>query len=133
MRARLAEQIIRRRLEAHPDVALVGPRQCGKTTLAKALGGRYYDLEQDPERLRLDLEWNEAVPSSPPARRSEAGRTDAACSRSPHPHHETQTQRVILDEAQSWPDVFRVEGSRLPNVRGPPIRTKPLRLASLAA
>jgi len=29
-----------------PAVALVGPRQSGKTTLAKSLGGQYFDLEQ---------------------------------------------------------------------------------------
>jgi predicted AAA+ superfamily ATPase len=39
-------------------VALVGPRQCGKTTLAHSIGGVYYDLEQQSERLRLDLEWD---------------------------------------------------------------------------
>ena len=48
---------LRRRLARYPAVALVGPRQCGKTTLAQMLGGAYYDLEQESERLRLDLEW----------------------------------------------------------------------------
>ena len=76
---------LRRRLARYPAVALVGPRQCGKTTLAQALGGAYYDLEQESERLRLDLEW--------------ATRT-------------TGRQRIILDEAQAWPDVFaRVRGA----------------------
>ncbi len=76
---------LRRRLTRYPAVALVGPRQCGKTTLARTLGGTYYDLEQESERLRLDLEWADRV----------AGR-----------------QRIILDEAQAWPDIFaRVRGA----------------------
>lgn len=76
---------LRRRLAAYPAVALLGPRQCGKTTLAQALGGHYYDLEQEPERLRLDLEWADRI----------AGR-----------------QRIILDEAQAWPEVFpRLRGA----------------------
>ena len=73
------------RLAANPAVALIGPRQCGKTTLAQALGGRYFDLEQEPERLRLDLEWDQLA----------AGK-----------------ELVVLDEAQSWPDVFgRLRGA----------------------
>lgn len=76
---------LRRRLARYPAVALVGPRQCGKTTLAQALGGAYYDLEQESERLRLDLEW--------------AART-------------TGRERIILDEAQAWPEVLaRVRGA----------------------
>lgn len=73
------------RLSTYPAVALVGPRQCGKTTLAQTLSGAYFDLEQEPERLRLDLEWDDRV----------AGR-----------------ELVILDEAQSWPEVFpRLRGA----------------------
>ena len=53
--------VLRRRLDQYPAVALIGPRQCGKTTLARSLGGRYYDLEQEPDRLRLDLEWDSVV------------------------------------------------------------------------
>jgi hypothetical protein len=66
-------------------VGLTGPRQCGKTTLAQSLGGSYFDLEQEPERLRLDLEWDRL----------------------------TQTRDlIILDEAQSWPEVFpRLRGA----------------------
>lgn len=67
------------RLGFYPAVALIGPRQCGKTTLAKTLGGTYFDLEQESERLRLDLEWDSLA----------SGRN-----------------LVILDEAQSWPEVF---------------------------
>jgi predicted AAA+ superfamily ATPase len=82
---REAEQLVRERLRASPAVALVGPRQCGKTTLARSVGGVYYDLEQDADRLRLDLEWD---------RRTAA------------------TELIILDEAQSWPAVFpRLRGA----------------------
>ena len=44
--------ILQQRLQRYPAVALVGPRQSGKTTLAKSLKGRYYDLEQETDRLR---------------------------------------------------------------------------------
>ena len=73
------------RLKAYPAVALVGPRQCGKTTLAQALGGTYFDLEQESERLRLDLAWDDLADGK---------------------------DLVILDEAQSWPEVFtRLRGT----------------------
>jgi predicted AAA+ superfamily ATPase len=76
---------LRRRLTRYPAVALLGPRQCGKTTLAQSLGGAYYDLEQETERLRLDLEWADRLAAP---------------------------ERVILDEAQAWPEVFaRLRGA----------------------
>jgi hypothetical protein len=82
---RSLEPVIRQRLGHYPAVALVGPRQCGKTTLARAMGGTYFDLEQEADRLRLDLAWDEVM----------AGRS-----------------LVILDEAQSWPPVFpRLRGA----------------------
>lgn len=85
MLARQAARTVRKRLSGSPAVALVGPRQCGKTTLAHALGGAYFDLEQESERLRLDLEWDQLT----------AGR-----------------KRLILDEAQSWPALFpRLRGA----------------------
>jgi predicted AAA+ superfamily ATPase len=79
MRTRLVTRLLRARLRQFPAVALLGPRQCGKTTLARALGGRYYDVEQPAERLRLDLDWQSLA----------AGR-----------------QLVIIDEAQTWPELF---------------------------
>lgn len=85
MLTRLATELVQERLSTFPAVALLGPRQCGKTTLAQSLDGVYFDLEQEPERLRLDLEWDDL---------------------------ESGDELVILDEAQSWPDVFnRLRGA----------------------
>ena len=85
MISRNVEPVVRERLNRSPAVALVGPRQCGKTTLAQMMGGLYFDLEQESERLRLDLEWGDL---------------------------EQSTDLVILDEAQSWPELFpRLRGS----------------------
>ncbi len=71
--------LLKMRLANYPAVALIGPRQCGKTTLARSVGGSYFDLEHEPDRLRLDLEWDLLASGSP---------------------------LVILDEAQAWPEVF---------------------------
>ncbi len=95
MLARKTSALLRTRLGAFPAVALVGPRQCGKTTLARSLGGRYFDLEQEPDRLRLDLGWDEAASGS---------------------------DLVVLDEAQSWPEIFprlrgAIDGDRRRNGR----------------
>jgi uncharacterized protein len=84
-------QVVRRRLAAYPAVALVGPRQCGKTTLARGLRGHYFDLEQEPDRLRLDLEWTGV----------EGGKA-----------------LVVLDEAQAWPEVFPRLRSAIDRDRG---------------
>jgi len=85
MIGRTIEKLVRERLSNSPAVALVGPRQCGKTTLARVLGGHYFDLEQEPERLRLDLEWDSL---------------------------NSGKKLVILDEVQSWPNVFpRLRGA----------------------
>ena len=66
-----------------PAVALLGPRQSGKTTLAKRLAAArrslYFDLEVESDQLRLDVEWEDLV----------GGR-----------------RLMILDEAQAWPDIF---------------------------
>ena len=76
---------LRERLGAFPAVALVGPRQCGKTTLARSLGGAYFDMEQDADRLRIDVEWPEV-----------AGAGDL----------------VVIDEAQAAPEIFpRLRGA----------------------
>lgn len=85
MISRLVQPTVLERLKTYPAVALVGPRQCGKTTLAQSMGGAYFDLEEQADRLRLDIEWDGIV----------AGK-----------------DLVILDEAHSWPDVFtRLRGA----------------------
>ncbi|MBL4771448.1 MAG: ATP-binding protein [Planctomycetes bacterium] len=63
----------------------MGPRQCGKTTLAKQLGGIYFDLEQPSSQLELDIRWDELVAGD---------------------------ELIILDEAQEAPDLFaRLRGA----------------------
>lgn len=85
MRARLTAELLRDRLRDSPAVALTGPRQCGKTTLARSLRGAYFDLEKDEDRLRLDLEWDDLVRG---------------------------TQLVVLDEAHAYPPIFeRLRGA----------------------
>jgi len=85
MHKRLVEAQIRARLRETPAVAIVGPRQCGKTTLARSLGGAYFDLEQESERLRLDVTWPELI----------RGR-----------------EMIVLDEAQAHGSIFpRVRGA----------------------
>ena len=53
-----AERQLRRALARSPVVALVGPRQCGKTTLARQLvaadAANYFDLEDPVSLARLD-------------------------------------------------------------------------------
>ena len=82
---RLAETRIREELAESPAVALSGPRQVGKTTLARSLGDSYFDLEQPEQRSRLDALF---------------------------PAVAARQQLVILDEAQEWPDLFpRLRGA----------------------
>ena len=74
-------------LRSFPAVAIVGPRQCGKTTLSQEFveDEGYFDLEQETDRVRLDLHWTGL----------------------------TATDRlVVLDEAQTWPLIFgRLRGA----------------------
>ena len=85
MLQRLISTVVADRLAHNPAVALVGPRQSGKTTLARSLSESYFDLEQDADRLRLDLTWGQTL----------LGR-----------------DLVVLDEAQAWPEVFpRLRGA----------------------
>lgn len=85
MLKRTVAKLVRERLREFPAVALVGPRQCGKTTLARGLSKKYFDMEQDGDRVRLDLAWDELV----------AGKG-----------------LVVLDEAQTWPALFsRLRGA----------------------
>ena len=85
MLQRLVAHLLQKKLEAFPAVALLGPRQSGKTTLAKTFSPVYFDLEQPEDQLRLDLEWENLT----------------------HSH-----QLIILDEAQNAPAVFpRIRGA----------------------
>lgn len=79
MIARMIETLLLRRLKSNPAAVLVGPRQSGKTTLARSLSSSYFDLEQPADRLRLDPQWSGLV----------AGH-----------------RLMILDEAQTWPELF---------------------------
>lgn len=80
-----SDSLLRARLDSYPAVALVGPRQSGKTTLARSLGGAYFDMEQDTDQLRLDIEWAEVVDSG---------------------------ELIVIDEAQAAPGVFpRLRGA----------------------
>ncbi len=82
---RLIAEVVRQRLAQFPAVALMGPRQCGKTTLARTFSRHYFDLEQPAERLRLDLGWEDVIQGKGLA---------------------------VLDEAQAWPEVFpRLRGA----------------------
>jgi hypothetical protein len=79
MKKRAVGAHLRRTLQQYPAVALVGPRQCGKTTLAKSFGGHHFDLEDEADVLKLDLSWDRLI---------------------------AQKGLIVLDEAQSHPPVF---------------------------
>jgi predicted AAA+ superfamily ATPase len=82
---RIYRRQLREKLKRYPAVALTGPRQCGKTTLARQLGGVYFDMETAGSEARLDAEWEVLV----------GGR-----------------QLIIIDEAQNAPEVFaRLRGT----------------------
>lgn len=70
---------IQQRLATNPAVALLGPRQCGKTTLARAVGGVYFDLEGEADRIKLDAQWGSLM---------------------------TSQDIIVLDEAQTMPAIF---------------------------
>ncbi len=85
MKRRKITKLVGAALSDWPAVALVGPRQCGKTTLARALSSTYFDLEQNEDRVRVDAGWDEIT----------SGR-----------------HLVVFDEAQSWPELFpRLRGA----------------------
>jgi predicted AAA+ superfamily ATPase len=66
-------------LDHYPAVALLGPRQAGKTTLARTLSDIYFDLELETEQLKIDIQWDSVAQSD---------------------------RLVLLDEAQTYPAIF---------------------------
>jgi len=72
--------VVRERLAQFPAVTIVGPRQCGKTTLARTLAQDYFNLEAPEERTRLDATWPTVMETEGP---------------------------IVFDEAQYWPELFR--------------------------
>jgi predicted AAA+ superfamily ATPase len=76
---------VRDKLAKYPAVAILGPRQCGKTTLAKQFKGLYFDMESEGSEARLDAEWNSLTSGK---------------------------QLIIIDEAQQAPKLFpRLRGT----------------------
>src|SRR3989338_2061567 len=76
---RALSALVARRLKDYPCVAILGPRQSGKTTLARTFSRAYYDLEQSEDQLRLDLSWDAVTAAR---------------------------ELLILDEAQNMPAIF---------------------------
>jgi hypothetical protein len=82
---RIYSRQVRDKLGKFPAVAILGPRQCGKTTLARQFGGAYFDMETAGSEARLDAEWDDLA----------RGR-----------------KLVVIDEAQQSPKVFsRLRGT----------------------
>lgn len=82
---RIYNQQVRDKLSKFPAVAILGPRQCGKTTLAQQFDGVYFDMETEGSYARLDAEWEALA---------------------------TGGSLVIIDEAQQAPKVFsRLRGT----------------------
>lgn len=82
---RQATYLLEERLNQFPVVAVLGARQCGKTTLVKQLqnnGWQYFDLENTEHYERI--------------------KNDPLFFFRQHPHH------VIIDEAQLCPQIFAV-------------------------
>lgn len=63
MIARELTKVIKDRLRSFPAVAILGPRQSGKTTLARTYSADYFDLEIESDRLKVDLQWNGIIAS----------------------------------------------------------------------
>ena len=85
MKTRKLENLVQKRLLQFPAVALLGPRQVGKTTLAKAIAA------QHPEALLLDLERE----------------SDRAAMERPELFFAAHRDRLlVLDEVQFVPHLF---------------------------
>jgi len=85
MISRIYARQVRDKLRKFPAVALLGPRQCGKTTLARQFDSVYFDMETEGSEARLDAEWDTLA---------------------------TSEKLVVIDEAQQAPGVFsRLRGT----------------------
>lgn len=85
MKARIYKQQIEDKLSKFPAVAILGSRQCGKTTLAQQFDGIYFDMETEGSEARLDAEWDELA---------------------------AEKKLIVIDEAQQAPWVFsRLRGT----------------------
>lgn len=98
MFSRIAQPALATALTWSPAVAILGPRQIGKTTLARAL------LETHPNALYLDLE-------SPQDR--------AALGYGPLFLQAHADQLIILDEVQHTPEIFSVLRGEIDRARRP--------------
>lgn len=98
MFSRIAQPALATALTGSPAVAILGPRQIGKTTLARAL------LETHPNTLYLDLE-------SPQDR--------AALGDGPLFLQAHADQLIILDEVQHTPELFSVLRGEVDRARRP--------------
>jgi len=81
---RVLEHKISRLLSMFPALAIIGPRQCGKSTLSKMCcpSWKYYDLER-PDDYNL-------------------------ITRDPLSFFSLNSKNLIIDEAQQYPDLFKV-------------------------
>ena len=73
---------VERLVRVHPAVAIEGPRQCGKTTLARMVAGAgatYFDLESNVDRRKLETPEQTLAPLK---------------------------GLVVIDEAQRMPEIF---------------------------
>lgn len=93
-----AQVKIEKRLRRSPVVAILGPRQCGKSTLAKEL------LKEYPDSVYLDLQDR--------ADRNKLGEPELFFERHRH-------QLICLDEIQLLPDFFSVLRSEVDRDRQP--------------
>ncbi|MCA1765624.1 MAG: AAA family ATPase, partial [Desulfobulbaceae bacterium] len=84
VKKRNLEEKINRLLEMFPVVAVIGPRQCGKSTLVRKLRSdwHYYDLES-PDDYQLIGD-------------------------DPQGFFALHPERVIIDEAQQYPELFKI-------------------------
>ncbi len=79
MISRLLKRQIDDQLSHYPAVALSGAHQTGKTTLAKAFKGHYFDLENPRDQLRLEVAWEELMGTQ---------------------------ELIVFDEIQAMPELF---------------------------